>query len=181
MKLSRLTTEELAAVVGDELERRGLTAVLTGGACVMVYAEGKYVSHDLDFVVTPSDRLGEVEDALAGLGFRAEGRMFVHPEIEMAVDVGNIPPVSVGREILQPPAPRVVSGRKLRMLSPTDCVKDRLAAFYFWHDRQALEQALLVCLAQPVNIREVGRWSRAEGMEERYREFQRELGRRRRS
>jgi hypothetical protein len=181
VKLSRLTTERLAAVVGDTLERRGFTAVLTGGACVMIYAEGKYVSSDLDFVLAPQDRLGEVEEALAELGFRAAGRVYVHPELEMAVDVGNRWPVAVGQQILEPPPRRAVSGRYLRMLSATDCVKDRLAAFYYWEDRQALEQAILVCLAQRVSTREVGRWSRAEGQASGFAEFRRELARRRRS
>jgi hypothetical protein len=67
------------------------------------------------------------------------------------------------------------------MLSATDCVRDRLAAFYYWEDRQALEQAILVCLAQRVNMREVGRWSRAEGHASGFAEFRRELSRRRRA
>ena len=179
MKLPKLSVEELAAVVCDALERRGLTAVLTGGACVMIYSEGKYVSHDLDFIVAPQDRLADVEAALAGLGFFAEGRVYVHRELDMAVDVGCRWPPTVGREILKPPAARIVSGRRLRMFSPTDCVKDRLAAFFHWDDRQGLEQAILVCLAQRVNVREVGRWSRAEGMELRFLQFRRELARRR--
>lgn len=181
MKLSRLTTEQLAAVICDALERHGFTAVLTGGACVMIYAKGKYVSKDLDFVLAPQDRLKEVEVALAELGFRAEGRVYVHPEVDVAVDVGNRWPLAVGQEILKPPPRRRVSGYNLRMLSATDCVKDRLAAFYYWDDRQAFEQAILVCLAQRVNIREVGRWSRAEGQGVGFAEFRRELNRRRRT
>ena len=181
MKLSRLTAERLAAVICDALERRGFTAVLSGGACVMIYAEGKYVSKDLDFVLSPSDRLGIVETVLGRLGFRAAGRVYVHPELHLSVDVGNRWPLAVGQEILKPPPRRSVSGYHLRMLSPTDCVKDRLAAFYYWEDRQALEQAILVCLAQRVNMREVGRWSRAEGQVSGFAEFRRELASRRRA
>jgi hypothetical protein len=68
----------------------------------------------------------------------------------------------------------------LRMFSPTDCVRDRLAAFFLWGDLQGLEQAIIFCLARRVNMREVGRWSRAEGMEQRFLQFRRELARRRR-
>jgi len=180
VKLSRLTTERLAAVVCDALERHGFTAVLTGGACVMIYAEGKYVSKDLDFVLAPQGRLNDVEVALAELGFRAAGRIYVHPETDMAVDIGNSWPLAVGQEILKPPPRRSVSGYRLRMLSATDCVKDRLAAFYHWGDRQALEQAILVSLARRVKVREIGRWSRAEDQESNFAEFRRELNRRRR-
>jgi len=180
VKLSGLTTEQLAAVVCDALERRGLTAVLTGGACVTMYAEGKYVSKDLDFIIAPQDRMADVEAALAGLGYSARGRVYVHQEVDMAVDVGCRWPPSVGREILKTPRARSVAGFRLRMFSPTDCVKDRLAAFFHWGDRQGLEQAVLVCLARRVNMREVGRWSRAEGMEQQFLQFRRELARRRR-
>ena len=99
----------------------------------------------------------------------------------MVVDVGNRWPLAVGQEILKPPPRRLVSGNRLRMLSATDCVKDRLAAFYHWEDRQAFEQAILVCLAQRLNMREVGRWSRAEGQASGLAEFRRELTRRRRA
>ena len=29
-------------------------------------------------------------------------------------------------------------------MTPTDSVKDRLAAYYHWNDQQALEQAIMV-------------------------------------
>ena len=43
-------------------------------------------------------------------------------------------------------------------------VKDRLAAFYHWDDRQSLEQALMVTKAQKVDLLEINRWSEREGM-----------------
>jgi hypothetical protein len=59
------------------------------------------------------------------------------------------------------------------MLSPTDCVKDRLAKFYAWNDAQALYQALLVVATQPVSFREIERWSiKSEGEKDRYKFFQ---------
>jgi hypothetical protein len=63
-------------------------------------------------------------------------------------------------------------GRTLKLLSVTDCVKDRLAAYYHWGDRQALEQAVLVCRANPVDFNEVERWSENEGVGEKFRMFQ---------
>ena len=177
MKLAGLSTKELAAVVCDALERRGITAVLTGGACVMIYARGKYVSKDLDFVVASQDRLEDVAAALAGLSFRARGRVYVSAQTNLVIDVGNPWPPAVGRQILKLPAARLVARHRLRMLSPTDCVKDRLAAFHYWDDRQALEQAILVCRARKVDIKEVGRWSRAEGQSARFAQFRGEFKR----
>ena len=45
-----LSTEEAAALVCTTLDAAGITATLVGGACVMIYSRGEYVSHDLDFV-----------------------------------------------------------------------------------------------------------------------------------
>jgi hypothetical protein len=65
-------------------------------------------------------------------------------------------PVKVVREI------RLSTGI-LRVISPTDCVKDRLAAFYHWGDNQCLAQAKMVCENNSVDLMEVARWSKAEG------------------
>jgi len=53
---------------------------------------------------------------------------------------------------------------RLRILSPTDCVKDRLAGYYFWKDMQCLEQAILVAADNEVDMDEIERWSEHEGM-----------------
>lgn len=48
------------------------------------------------------------------------------------------------------------------LLSPTDCVKDRLAAYYHWSDQQALAQAQLVAENNKIDIKEIRRWSKEE-------------------
>jgi hypothetical protein len=58
----------------------------------------------------------------------------------------------------------------LRVISPTDCVKDRLAAYYHWGDRQCLTQAELVAKEHPVDLNELKRWS---VVEEKLDEFER--------
>lgn len=52
---------------------------------------------------------------------------------------------------------------ELRIISPTDCVKDRLAAYYHWGDQQSLEQAVIVAKDNEIDLDELKRWSRAEG------------------
>jgi len=61
---------------------------------------------------------------------------------------------------------------RLKLLSPTDCVKDRLAAFYHWNDRQCLEQAILVSLDNNVDLSEIARWSNKESMTYKYNKFE---------
>jgi hypothetical protein len=54
-------------------------------------------------------------------------------------------------------------------------VKDRLAAYFHWQDPQSLEQAVLVAKSRKVDLKEIRRWSRQEGFEEKYRDFERRL------
>jgi len=51
----------------------------------------------------------------------------------------------------------------LRIISPTDCVKDRLAWYYHNGDRQCLSQATMVCKNNRIDMSEIRRWSQAEG------------------
>jgi hypothetical protein len=48
---------------------------------------------------------------------------------------------------------------------------DRLAAFFHWRDRQALDQAVALARAHPIDLEAVGRWSRAEGRRVEFDEF----------
>ena len=59
----------------------------------------------------------------------------------------------------------------LRVISPTDCVKDRLAAYYFWGDEPSLTQAILVAIHNRIHVSEIKRWSRAEGKTEEFNVF----------
>jgi len=63
----------------------------------------------------------------------------------------------------------------LRIISPTDCVKDRLAAYYHWGDRQSLEQAVLVAKNNEIDLHELERWSEAEGRLSAFREIRKRL------
>lgn len=72
----------------------------------------------------------------------------------------------------------------LRLLAPTECVMDRLAAFYHFKDPQALEQAVAVALAcrRQVDTKKIQAWSRRERAGDKWDEFSRrvqEAGRRR--
>ena len=46
------------------------------------------------------------------------------------------------------PAEIEMEGRTLRLLSPTDSVKDRLAGYIHWKSRANFDQALLICQRQ---------------------------------
>ena len=63
----------------------------------------------------------------------------------------------------------------LSLLFPTDCVKDRLAAYYHWDDLQALEQAKLVARNHKINLEEIRRWSEVENQLEKVEHIKKEL------
>ena len=164
----------LAALVCDACYKSGAEIVLSGGACVSIYAKNKYESFDLDFVLLSQVGRKKAGLALEALGFRKEGRHYRHPETPYIVEFLS-PPLSVGDEPVREIREIRRGKQTLRLLSPTDCVKDRLAAFYHWDDKPSLSQAVLVCRDNEVDLGEVRRWSIHEGMKDKFQDFQKAL------
>ena len=169
-----ISLENLAVFVSDHLTRNGIDAVLTGGACVSIYTKNKYISLDLDFVLISYEKKQALRTTMEAIGFRLESGHFRHKDTSFFVEFLP-PPPSVGEEPVKEISILGKQGRKLKMLSPTDCLKDRLAAFYHWNDRPALEQALLVCRAKPFDLEEIRRWSEKEEMAEKFEIFRSQL------
>jgi len=88
------------------------------------------------------------------IGFQEKGRYFVNPDTKFFVEFPD-GPLSVGEEPVREISEYKMSTGILRVLSPTDCVKDRLCAFYFWNDQQGLTQAVLVAKSQSVDLKEI--------------------------
>lgn len=162
-----MTAEELAGLVCETLRAAGITVTLTGGACVAIWSQGKYVSNDLDFIEEGPVLRRQVADAMKTLGFEPKARYFVHPQSKLFVEFPT-GPLTVGDQRVERVSERDTPAGRLRLLSPTDCVKDRLAAFFHWNDRQALEQALLVATEQAIDLNDVARWSQSECKENKF-------------
>ncbi|MCU0976656.1 MAG: hypothetical protein MUC71_10165, partial [Steroidobacteraceae bacterium] len=127
--------EEVAATVSEALAAAGITAVLSGGAAVQIYSEGLYVSRDLDFVSPAGHR--ELDAVLRKLGFsRVSGRHYVHDAAPYTLEFPPWP-LAVGRELIRDWMELPVGRMTVRILTPTQCVMDRLAAFYFWRCHRA--------------------------------------------
>lgn len=152
--------ENLAAMVSDALADAGITAVLCGGAVVTIYSHNAYQSYDLDFVT--SEGLRRIEVVMRSLGFaRGKGRHFTHPATRYSVEF-PAGPVMIGNAPVYEIAEHSTEAGTVRLLTPTDAVKDRLAAFLHWNDRQGVEQALQILRRQTVDFGRVDRWARAE-------------------
>jgi hypothetical protein len=169
-----MTVAELAAYVATRLRDRGIEVVLTGGSCVTIYSGGKYVSADLDFVETRFATRRDIRAAMAEIGFSERDRYFLHPGTITLVEFPP-GPLAIGKEPVKRIDTMELPTGRLLIISPTDCVKDRLAAYHHWKDLQCLEQAVMVAVARSVDVDEIERWSVSEGMAERFRDFTRKL------
>lgn len=157
-----MTRLEFAAFVATEFRRRKISVVLSGGSCVSIYSREKYVSMDLDFVNEAFTKRRFIKAAMECLGFQEENRYFRHPDTEFLVEFPP-GPLGIGEEPVKQVNEIKTDTGVLRIISPTDCVKDRLAWFYHDNDTECLEQAVLVAETNDVDITEIERWSRVEG------------------
>ena len=169
-----MTNAELAAFIESCLRRRGIDVVLSGGACVSIYSENRYVSMDLDLINTCFAKRSEIRKVMQEIGFREEGRHFTHPEADFFVEF-PAGPLAVGEEPVKDVDEINLDTGTLRIISPTDCVKDRLAAYYHWNDAQCLEQAALVVQTIEIDLDEVERWSEVEGQLDEFRRIRHRL------
>ncbi len=175
---AQITLEELASYVSEELRKRGIKIVLVGGACATIYSKNRYQSYDLDFITYEDMR--KVTQALKELGFKVKERYFIHSECPWFIEFVS-PPIAIGNEPIDSFEERVSKLGTIRMLRPTDSVKDRLASYFYWSDRQGLEQAIDICLESEIDLEEVKRWASREKCLNKYEKFLKELQRAKRS
>jgi len=116
----------------------------------------------------------DIKKAMEELGFHEKNRFFYHPQTRFSVEFPPVP-LAVGDEFIRNPDVLSLSTGKLPLLSPTDCVKNRLAGYYHWNDFQSLEQASLVANAQKIDLAEIKRWSEKEGKAEEFKKIQARL------
>jgi len=168
--VSEMSLGELAAHVCSHLESKGIQVVLSGGGCVAIYASDRYSSMDLDFIERLHSTRRKLKAALGEIGFTDNGRYFINPATPFFLEFPS-GPLAVGGEPVATVEELHLETGTLRLLSPTDCIKDRLAAFYHWNDRQCLLQAVWVALEKQVKWAELERWSKQEGEMEKFGEF----------
>lgn len=161
----RCTEEELWHYVAWHLEGAGVRPVLVGGAVVSIYTAGLYRSGDLDLV--PDDFQREtIDEVLRGLGFESgKSRYYKHPACDHLFLEFPKGPVEIGEEFPITPDVVEIEGRKLRILSPTDSVKDRLAGYIHWGSRANFDQAVLLCREQHarIDMDRIREWCASEG------------------
>lgn len=163
------TLLEVAVVVSEALEKAGITATLSGGGAVSIYSDNIYQSFDLDFVTAAM--AAELAPVLEQLGFQhtpgTRAAQFEHPLVDWYLDFRASPltfgSFEAGHEdctVISLPAGR------LRIITPTQSVMDRLAAAFEWRDPQSRDQAVLVAANNAIEWEILRRWFADEGYSE---------------
>jgi len=168
--ISDMSRTEFASYVASKLRECGITVVLSGGSCVSIYSDDKYVSMDLDFIEVGLFSRAAITRCMCSLGFVEMNRYFKHTDTDLLVEF-PAGPLGIGNEPITEYEEITTSVGCLRLLSPTDCVKDRLAWFFHTGDTECLEQAYLVAGQQKVDVQEIERWSIGEGKKEDFTEL----------
>ena len=144
---------------------------------VSIYSGGSYRSGDLDMI---TDDLGRslLPTALAKIGFiPGKSRYYKPPDCDHLCLEFPKGPVELGEQFQVIPAEISVESRIIKLLSPTDCVKDRLAAYIHWKSNDAFNQAVLVCRKQgdQIDMCDLSTWCRGEGGSATFRKLLRHL------
>ena len=150
--------EDLWKFVGWHLANKGIHSVLVGGAVVAIYSKGAYRSGDLDLVEPLLSKETEIKSTMESIGFNKVNRHYVHPKCQHLYIEFVSAPVSIGDDYRITPDEKEFKGKILKILSPTDCIKDRLASFIHFKARECLDQALLVAKSQNFHLQKVEEW-----------------------
>lgn len=169
------TEEELWKYIAFHLSKAGIESILVGGAVVAVYSGGAYHSGDLDFI-TNKGSYDAVSKVLEGLGFeKVRGRHFEHPDCKHLIIEFPPGPISIGDDYKITPAEIQVDGQVIKIFSPTDCIRDRLASYIHFNARECLDQAALVAKQQPFDLEKIEKWCVSEGGAEALIQFKNKL------
>jgi len=162
--------KEVAREVALALEREGLRAVLTGGACASLYSGGACQSSDLDFILLNVVHEDRLKRAMGSIGFAPRGGHFVRPGLPFFVEFPQ-GPLAIGRDVRIEPVLIRVRGAGVPALSATDACRDRLAAFYHWGDRGSLKAAVAIARRNRVDLKVIRAWSEGEEAAREFEEF----------
>lgn len=173
---AKLGRAETAALIVNTLAEHGIDVVLVGGSCVCIWTNERFGSFDPDFIDLTYARRKQIAAALASIGFKPRGqsKYFEHPKSQWSVEFPTAP-LAIGHEEISSERVEELDTPMgpIRLLSPTDSIKDRLLWWYLSKDRECWEQALDLARNHKVLWTDLKRWHAGEGYADRYVEFKR--------
>lgn len=160
----------MAAAITAHLKARGYEPVLVGESCAALYTGSSIKPRMMEFVV-PGYEVRDMGEAMAEIGFESrEMRTFSREGCPFEV-MFNAPPILIGDEVADRLRTVAAAQGEIKMLTPTDCVKSRLSAFYRWRDTEALSEAVKVARRQKIDMDDIRRWSDREWCADRFEDF----------
>lgn len=162
MDFSATPIVDLASIIAQHLQQRGVDVVLVGGLAVEIYAENLYLTKDIDMVNTNYLKPKQMHKVMNELGFYKQGRVYVHDTTDITVEFPP-GPLAVGRNLIKNTTVIQVANGAIPILHVVDVVKDRLAAFIHWQDKQSLVQAMAVILKHGLKPEEFRAFCEDEG------------------
>jgi len=166
------TEDEMWKFVAAHLSKNGIDTLLVGGAVVAIYTEGAYRSGDLDLVLLTylNSKLPQV---MQEIGFSVKhSRHYSHPKCKhLFIDFVSGPP-GIGEDLKIEPAEVKYDDQIIKIYSPTDCIRDRLASYIHFKAAECLEQAAMVAKKYPFNRAKIKKWCTGEGSPKTFDEFE---------
>lgn len=157
----------LAVIISQHLKENGIVSVLSGGSVVTIYTDKNfYESNDLDFI-SPANHQ-EILKVMAQIGFvkvKTTHKHLTHPKTKIVVEFPT-GPVNLGGAPIRYEHidEQELEGGKIRILTPTQSVMDRLLHYISTKDPQGLDQAREICERQVVNLTAIDKWSVKEAL-----------------
>jgi len=173
-QIKNMDLKELGGLICDALIAKDIHVVLSGGSCVEIYSRGEYTSWDLDLINQYNEQFKKIHAVMKELGFKEHNKYFVHDDTKYFIEFPS-GPLGVGDAPVENIAEIDTEAGVLRLLTPTDCIKDRLSAYYHWDDEQSLQQAIWVAEQNDYDLQSVKKWSIKEGSEAKYTIFENNL------
>lgn len=162
MDFSNFSLKELAAFISQFLRENKVDCILSGGACVSIYTDNKYMSDDLDFVPYKTIDSKKLQELLSKIGFSPKNRYYINKTTKYFIEF-PAPPPTISDDYIENENFIEARGYSLKLLTPLDCVKDRLCSYFFFNDEQCMHQAILVIKEYDIDISEQKKWATKEG------------------
>jgi hypothetical protein len=110
------------------------------------------------------------------IGFEVrESRHYSHPRCKHLFVEFVSGPAGIGEDTKIIPAEVKIEGTTIKLYSPTDCIRDRLASYIHFKAIECLDQAILVAKRHPFDLAKVKKWCSDEGAPDAFRAFEEKL------
>lgn len=149
--------------------------MLTGGSAATVYAPQAYQSNDLDFVASFGHFKEEFDSILGFIGYSRETqRVYRNSVTPLSLEFPD-DETMIGSDRVTEFATLQKEEMYLHILTPTDCIRDRLSSYFWFNSVSALKAAVDVAKAQVVDLSAIQDWADREGEKQKFGDFLRLL------